>query len=421
MRWLGRPAGQGDARHTFYVLIAVSTFCFTLSFTVNLVFMATVVGLTPFQLVLVGTVLEITCLLFEVPTGIVADLHSRRTSVLIGCVLVGMGMLLQAVPLLVTVLAAQVVWGIGSTFTSGATQAWITDEVGEDQVAPVFAREQQIHLGAGLVGTVVAGLLSLAGLAVPMVVSGIGFLALAVWLLRRMPERNFHADPARPAGDLPAHGDHLPGRATAGGRRPVVRGLLVVTLLAGLASEAFDRLWLVRILEDFPLPQLFGAHNVGLWFAGFSLVGSVVALIASLVVNRGGAAGITTRRPGLVLAALTALHVLCVLAVALGGSLWLVLAGFWLRGAVYALAAPVEATWLNSELPSEIRATVLSMNGQVNALGQIAGGPPLGLVASGTSVRAALVVSASVLAPAVAVYGWLGRRRAGGPEGRLAP
>ena len=72
---------------------------------------------------LVGTVLEITCLLFEVPTGIVADLHSRRTSVLIGCAVVGIGLLLQAVPLLVTVLAAQVVWGIGYTFTSGATQA----------------------------------------------------------------------------------------------------------------------------------------------------------------------------------------------------------------------------------------------------------------------------------------------------------
>ena len=44
--------------------------------------MATVVGLTPFQLELVGTVLEITCACsFEVLTGIVADLHSRRTSI----------------------------------------------------------------------------------------------------------------------------------------------------------------------------------------------------------------------------------------------------------------------------------------------------------------------------------------------------
>ncbi len=409
MSWLGRPAGEGDARRTFYVLTAVSTFCFTLSFTVNLVFMATVVGLNPFQLVLVGTVLEITCLLFEVPTGIVADLHSRRTSVLIGCAVVGIGLLLQAVPLLVTVLAAQVVWGIGYTFTSGATQAWITDEVGDDQVAPVFAREQQIHLGAGLVGTMVAGLLSLAGLAVPMVISGLGFLALTVWLLRTMPERNFTPTPLDRRETFRHMGTTFRAGLRLAAARPVVRGLLLVTVLAGLASEAFDRLWLVRILEDFPLPRLFGADSVGLWFAGFSLVGSVVALVASLLVNRRGAAGITIRHPGWVLAALAALNVLCVLAVALGGSLWLVLAGFWLRGAAYALAAPVEATWLNSELPSEIRATVLSMNGQVNALGQIAGGPPLGLLASGTSVRTALVTSAAVLAPVVAVYGWLGR------------
>ena len=411
MDWLRGPAGEGDARRTFYVLTAVSTFCFTLSFTVNLVYMATVVGLTPFQLVLVGTVLEITCLVFEVPTGIVADLHSRRTSVLIGCALVGLGLLLQAVPLLLTVLAAQVVWGIGSTFTSGATQAWITDEVGDDQVAPVFAREQQIHLGAGLVGTLVAGLLSLAGLAVPMVVSGLGFLALSVWLLRVMPERSFAPTPLGQRETFRHMGTTFRAGLRLAAARPVVRGLLLVTVLAGLASEAFDRLWLVRILEEFPLPPLFGADNVGLWFAGFSLVGSVVALVASLAVNRRGAATITTRHPGRVLAALAALHVLCVLAVALGGSLWLVLAGFWLRGAAYALAAPVEATWLNSELPSEIRATVLSMNGQANALGQIAGGPPLGLLASGTSVRAALVASAAVLAPVVAVYGWLGRRR----------
>ncbi|HZA05533.1 MAG TPA: MFS transporter [Propionibacteriaceae bacterium] len=406
-----RPAGRGNAERTFYVLTGVSTFCFTLSFTVNLVYMATVVGLTPFQLVLVGTVLEITGLLFEVPTGIVADLHSRRTSVLIGCGLIGLGLLLQAVPLLVTVLAAQVVWGIGSTFTSGATQAWITDEVGEQRVAAVFAREQQIHLGATLLGTVAAGLLSLAGLAVPMVISGLGFLALTLWLLREMPERNFTATPLGQRETF----RHMATTFRAGLRlaavRPVVRGLLLVTVLAGLASEAFDRLWLVRILEEFPLPALFGTDSVGLWFAGFSLVGSTVALVASLLVNRRGAAAIGTRHPGWVLAVLAALQVLCVLAVALGGSIWLVLAGFWLRGAAYALAAPVEATWLNSELPSDIRATVLSMNGQVNAVGQIVGGPPLGALASRASVGTALVVSAGVLAPAVAVYGWLGRRR----------
>jgi hypothetical protein len=75
------------------------------------------------------------------------------------------------------------------------------------------------------------------------------------------------------------------------------------------------------------------------------------------------------------------------------------------------VAAPVEAAWLNRELRPEIRATVLSMNGQVNAVGEILGGPPLGALASRTSVPVALVVSAVLLSPVVALYGWLARRR----------
>jgi len=92
-----------------------------LVFTVNLLYLATVVGLSPLQLVLVGTVLEATCFLFEVPTGIVADLYSRRLSIIIGFLLIGAGFILEgSVPTFAAVLATQVLWGIGYTFTSGA-------------------------------------------------------------------------------------------------------------------------------------------------------------------------------------------------------------------------------------------------------------------------------------------------------------
>ena len=60
--------------------------------------MATVVGLSPLQMVLVGTILEISAFVFEIPTGIVADLYSRRVSVIIGFALVGIGFSVQAVP-----------------------------------------------------------------------------------------------------------------------------------------------------------------------------------------------------------------------------------------------------------------------------------------------------------------------------------
>ena len=123
--------------------------------------MATVVGLNPLQMVLVGTVLEISAFVLEIPTGIVADLYSRRVSVIIGFALMGSG----SGPGRADVYGdphRPGGLGIGSTFTSGAAQAWITDEIADDAISRVFTREQQIHLFAGVAGPVAPGLLSLA-------------------------------------------------------------------------------------------------------------------------------------------------------------------------------------------------------------------------------------------------------------------
>ena len=69
---------------------------------------------------LVGTLLEASVFLFEVPTGVVADVYSRRLSVIIGYALIGLGFALEGiVPRFEAVLLAQVLWGVGYTFTSG--------------------------------------------------------------------------------------------------------------------------------------------------------------------------------------------------------------------------------------------------------------------------------------------------------------
>lgn len=100
---------------------------------------------------------------------------------------------------------------------------------------------------------------------------------------------------------------------------------------------------------------------------------------------------------------------------ALAGGLWVALAGLWVRAAAAAVAAPVRAAWLNRNLDPETRATALSVNSQANAIGQVAGGPPLGALGNRAGVPIALVVSALVLSPAVVVYGRL--RRPGGARG----
>ena len=88
-----------DPVPVYLALMLGQAICFSLFFTVHLDYQVTVVGLDPFQLVLVGTVLEVTCFLFEVPTGIVADVYSRRRSILIGVALIGCAYVLEgAIP-----------------------------------------------------------------------------------------------------------------------------------------------------------------------------------------------------------------------------------------------------------------------------------------------------------------------------------
>src|SRR6476661_4128840 len=196
-RLLWRPWRPARPHSVYYLLGGGTSFLLVLAFTLNQVYYVTVVGLSPLQLVLVGTVLEATCFLFEIPTGVVADLYSRRLSVLIGVSLLGAGMLLQGlVPTFAAVLVAQVVWGTGSTFLSGADQAWLADEIGEDAVGPVFTRETQLTLALTVVATLTAGGLGLLGLGVPVAASGAGLLVLAVVLLLVMPEEHFHRTPA---------------------------------------------------------------------------------------------------------------------------------------------------------------------------------------------------------------------------------
>nr|WP_204920102.1 MFS transporter [Microlunatus panaciterrae] len=390
---------------SFFILTAASTLLYALTFTVNLVYMVTVVGLDPLQMVLVGTVLEVTCFLFEIPTGIVADLHSRRLSILIGLVLIGCAFLLQGmVPTFAAMLAVQLIWGVGYTFTSGATEAWITDEQGAEEMAPVFTRAQQISLGATFAGTVAAGLLGIVDIRTPMVLSGAGFLLLAGWLVLTMPEDHFHPVPRHERDSFEAMGRSFVGGLALVRRRAVVRSLFLISLIAGLASEAFDRLWTVRILKDFALPTLFGSHEPVVWFAVFSLVGTLVSLLASLAVNRISPARVSALHPRRLLALLSAVQTAGIVGLALSGNLWLALAALWVKGAAEAVAIPIQAAWLNRNVESHVRATVLSMNGQANAIGQVVGGPPLGLLGNRTSVRTTLLASAVVTVPITLIF-----------------
>lgn len=412
---LRRPLRAGDPSRVYYGLTGVSTFAYALCFTLNMVFQVKVIGLEPLQMVLVGTMLELTILFFEVPTGIVADLHSRRLSAIIGFALIGVGFALEGIiATFAAAMLAQFIWGIGYTFTSGAVEAWVTDEVGDEHIHRLFTRGTQVELSASIVGVVAAGALGLIALRVPIIAAGVVLVALAIGLLVVMPERHFAPIP-RAERDAFGHlRDQLVAGLHVARRRKVVRAFLLVSLLVGLASEVVDRLWTVRVLDDFTMPAIF-AGDEAVAFAAFALVGTTVSLLASLASSRWLPGHVPEERPAqpVVLAALT--QVAAVVGLALLGNLWLVLAAVWVRGAAQAFAAPIERAWLNRNLDSSTRATVLSMNGQMNAVGQVAGGPPLGALANVVGIPVALLVSAAVQLPTVGLFARV-RRLTGRPE-----
>jgi MFS family permease len=394
-----------DPARTYYAFQGAFAFLFAMAFTLNMVYFVKVVGLSPLQMVLVGTTLEIACFAFEIPTGIVADLYSRRLSIIIGLVLIGAGVLVQGlIPAFLAVLAAQVLWGVGYTFTSGADQAWITDEVGEDKVGKIFVRSQQLNLGCKIAGAVTAGLLGLVSLSLPMKLGGAGVILVGLVLAVFMREENFHPTPKAERETFKNMADTFKDGLATARRRPVVRNLAVISLISGLSSEAFDRLWSVKILTDFSFPTVFGTSDPALWFTVFSLIGTFLSLATSLVVNKVSPERMSALHPNGLLALLSLFQVGGVLGFAVAGHLWLGLAAMWVGSVAATIAYPVESAWLNRNVESRSRATVISMVSQSNAIGQIIGGPPLGALAGRTSIRTALVVSGLILTPIPALY-----------------
>ena len=137
--------------------------------------------LEPLQLVLLGTALEVSVLLAEIPTGVVADTLSRKRSIVISHAIMGTAFILVGtttafVPLLLT----QMLWGVGWTFTSGADVAWITDELDDsDRIDGVLAARARWNLLGGVVGYACSGLVAWAfGLATAIIVCGIGMIAV---------------------------------------------------------------------------------------------------------------------------------------------------------------------------------------------------------------------------------------------------
>ncbi len=399
-----------SAYSVYLIFSGASSLFFATIFVVNMVYQVEVARLNPLQLVLVGTVLETVAFLSQVPTGVLADIYSRRWSIILGVFLTGAGFILEgSIPRFETILLSQVLWGTGATFMDGAEQAWIADEVGEDKIGQVFLRSTQIGLLGGLFGAFISVGLGSLRLNLPIIVGGALCMVLGVFLLFFMPENNFHRIPREERQSWRAMRNTFLSGMRVVRHRPVLITILLIALVYGLYSEGFDRLSTAHLLADFTFPSL-GQLKPVVWFGIFSVSERLLSLGGTEVARR----WLDTTNQRIIVRALFVINVLSIvsiLAFALAGNFFLAVAAFLSFGVLRRVNEPVYTTWLIQNIDAKVRATVISMRGQVDAFGQIAGGPPVGYIGTMFSLRAALVAVSIILSPVLLLYAYAARKR----------
>jgi DHA3 family tetracycline resistance protein-like MFS transporter len=395
-----------NAYRIYLLLSGLSAAFFALYGAVAAVYRVSTAGLNPLQLVLVGTALEVACFIVGVPTGILADVLSRRLLVVIGFLLEGLGFALEgAIPHFGTILAAQVLWGCGAMCLDGAFEAWIADEVGDEHLGHIFIRASQVSQLCGIAGFLGAGLLASVSYNLPLLVAGALMFALGIVAAILMPETGFH-----PAG----HADHVSRSAwrAAGDtlrqsgrlvrRSPILLTLLGVAAFYGMSSEGFDRLWEAHILLDVHLPSL-GRFNPVLWFSIILIASQLVSIASTELARR----HVNTRNHVAVSRALFAINALLIIVVVVFGltvSFPLAVAAYLMADMLRTTRQPIYLAWLTQTIDARVRATVLSISSQLDAFGQIAGGPVIGAIGSLRSIRAALVATGIALTPALLLF-----------------
>jgi DHA3 family tetracycline resistance protein-like MFS transporter len=408
-----------DAHRVWLGYRGVEAFAFGLGWTVAPIFFVRELGLSPLELVLAGTALELAYFAFEIPTGIVADIYGRRRSTIIGILGLGVGFVATGLAGGVAlVLAAAAFMGFTWTFKSGAEEAWITDEVGPERVGRSFHAGAQAARIGGLLGIVAAVGLALVDLRVPIVAGGVVLLALGGALALAMRETGFVSARGESASALAS----MTGTARQGGslirRSPLLLLIVGISFFLGVSDEGFDRLWEAQFLLEVGVPGFWGLDQV-VWF-GLLASGSILLAIA---VARPVSKRLSAAAPARMARALLlfdALRLAGLLAFALAGSFALALTAFWGARLARSLARPVHSTWLNANVEdSRIRATVLSMTNVFESAGEWGGGPVLGGVGNTFGVRAAIGGAALALLPALGLYGRAIRHH--GREPALAP
>ena len=395
----------------YFTLAGLYTLSAALIWGVNTLFLLDA-GLSFLQVFIANAAFSAGMVLFEIPTGVVADTLGRRISFLLSVSVLGATTLMyvglaQMGAGVVGFAVVSVLMGLGFTFYSGAMEAWLVDALAatgyRGLLDRVFARGQQITGAAMLVGTVGGGLLGQIDLSIPYLVRS-GLLA-AVFVVAYFVMHDVGFTPRRVTAA------ELPGEVARNARAGVEFGWrqrsLRLLMLAGAAQSAF-LMWGFYASQPYMLELL---DSDAVWVAGLVAAGVALATIVGNQVVR-FASHYCGRRTTLLLAA-GAVETCAAITMGLTDSFWVALPALLLVMGATGVTGPVHSAYLHQVVPSSQRATVVSFDSMLSSAGGIGGQLGLGVLGEARSVGSAFVVGGAATAAALPLLGRL--RRLGGP------
>ncbi|HEX2159076.1 MAG TPA: MFS transporter [Actinomycetes bacterium] len=333
--------------------------------------------------------------LFEVPTGVVADTWGRRISYLLGSLTLAVSTVLYwlawqtGAPFWAWAVTS-VLLGLGFTFFSGATEAWLVDALKftgfKGNLESVFAKGQIVAGAAMLSGSVLGGLVAQwTNLGVPYLLRGLALVVTFAVAFVYMRDWGFVPKPGKhPVREM---GQVVRASVRYGlGNRPVRWVMLAAPFTFGVGIFAF------YAMQPYLL-ELYGDEQA------YSIAGLAAAITAGAQIA-GGMAAPQIRRlfRNRTSVLLTGLLVEVALLVLLGvtTSFWVAVGLLVVWGLVAAAALPIRQAYLNGLIPSAQRATVLSFDNLLGSSGGVVIQPALGKVADVWSYSASYLVSAAV-------------------------
>lgn len=362
----------------YQVLAGLYTLAASLIWGVNTLFLLDA-GLSIGEVFVANAVFSAGMVLFEIPTGVVADTVGRRASYLLSIAVLAVTTVLYLVAARVDAgvavfAAVSLVMGLGFTFYSGALEAWLVDALrsvgARDELDHVFARSQQITGVAMLVGTTGGGFLGQLDLGVPFVVRAGLLVVLFTYSWRVMHDLGFNPRPLAVSRIGAELREQTRVGVTYGWRQPGLRLLMI----SGVIRGAFLG-WAFYSAQPYFLGLL---EDDAIW-----VVGVVTALMSLSTIAGNQIVELLSRRCGYRSTIILGGAIVTSLGSVVMGvtdSFWVALPAFLLVTGSIGVISPVRQAYVHHVAPSEHRATVISFDAMLGSVGGTGGQLGLGRI-----------------------------------------